>query len=211
MRRQVGFCDSDLPRGRTCFWTAEGQDGTLRGDHRNRPRHAQDRHGKHRLQHAALCLAARKTESRLRPTGQIAAASPKIAVPAQLIKTKAAKAAKSVAPRLLNRPLAAYLVRRGRIRTNTPLARLLSTRGITPRTFPGLFSKEGKIYALDNLPRDEFEGVFGYAGDSATDVGNERNYVSQDELIAGLEAEMRGTPLQLCHRVRRTLQVLLYS
>lgn len=100
---------------------------------------------------------------------------------------------RSTAPRQkpLARPAAFYIRQMGGIDPDSPLARELNSRDITPRTFPGLF-RRGGMKALDNIPRNEVD-IFGAAGDGI-DVGNERQYVGQDEWVAALEAEFTGNP-----------------
>jgi hypothetical protein len=109
------------------------------------------------------------------------------------------------AAKLPARPVSAILRELGGIDPTSSLAGDLRSRGITAKSFPGLFSKKGKVKitaqgdfstpslrSLDNLPAVEHP-LFAERGlvDDAT------GYIPEQAWIDGLEAELQGNPWRL--------------
>ena len=92
---------------------------------------------------------------------------------------------------LQKRPVAREIKTRGlQVDPQSLLADELRARGINARSAPGLF-KSGGLKAWDNLPAAEWGGY-------RYEVGEDGNgYLDQDGVIAALEAEMRGEPVQV--------------
>lgn len=87
------------------------------------------------------------------------------------------------------RPVATFLKRLGGVDPNSPIAAELKAIGVDSRSFPGLFSRDGRK-ALDNIPIDELpEGLRTHAG---ADDGN--GYVREQAFVDGVQAELEGRP-----------------
>lgn len=84
-------------------------------------------------------------------------------------------------------PLIKALKAKGGIRSGSVSAAELAHRGVTPKTVPGLFSKNG-IPGLDNIVRD-LDTPF----ELLADDGN--GYVDYDALIEAIDEEFRGNPV----------------
>lgn len=95
---------------------------------------------------------------------------------------------------MVKRPALETIKRLGGIEPDSPLARELRSRDITPKNSPGLF-KKGGVSALDNLPRSESD-FMPQNMSTGPDVGNANMYLSEDEWIAALEAEKDGNPFR---------------
>lgn len=85
------------------------------------------------------------------------------------------------------RPIAEIVKGLGGIDPRSSFAGDLRSRGITAKSFPGLFRKGG-AQTLDNVPASE-HAIF--AGRTAADAGG---YIDQQSFIDGLEAELKGEP-----------------
>jgi hypothetical protein len=99
------------------------------------------------------------------------------------------------------RPISDQIKAMGGIKPNTSLAAELRARGITAKTFPGLFSNKGRTVksaqgeyvlepraALDNIPMVEHPQF------EANGVISEDGYIPQQAWIDALESEMKGKP-----------------
>ncbi len=87
------------------------------------------------------------------------------------------------------RPVSTFIKRLGGIDPNSPIAAELKAIGVDSRSFPGLYSREGRK-ALDNIPVDELpEGLRLHAG---ADDGN--GYVREQAFVDGVQAELEGRP-----------------
>lgn len=78
---------------------------------------------------------------------------------------------------------------KGRIHPDGRFAAELATMDITPKKFPGYFSKNGEM-DLDNIPIDESAGLA-----AALDKTPDTPYFDQQELLDAIDAEMRGEPI----------------
>lgn len=85
------------------------------------------------------------------------------------------------------RPVASIVRDIGGIDPTSSLAGDLRSRGITSRTFPGLFRKGG-VGSLDNIPGTEHQ-LFLEQGRVNAD-----GYIDQQAFVDGLEAELKGEP-----------------
>lgn len=86
-------------------------------------------------------------------------------------------------------PALNVLKSRGGVRVGSPLASELANIGVTPKTVPGLFKKDGGRGAADNIVAREYD-IFDNIG---TD---ENGYVLQDDLIEAIRNEMAGSPVR---------------
>jgi hypothetical protein len=86
------------------------------------------------------------------------------------------------------RPIVSALRRFGQINPDGDVGRELKAMGITARSAPGLFSKQGAS-SLDNLPASEWEEIM---PGISQQVGVENGYLSQRGLIERIAAEIRG-------------------
>lgn len=84
------------------------------------------------------------------------------------------------------RPVSTIVKSLGGIDPTSSFAGDLRSRGITAKSFPGLFRKGG-VETLDNIPASEHPIFAGRATDGA-------GYIDQQEFINGLEAELKGEP-----------------
>jgi hypothetical protein len=96
--------------------------------------------------------------------------------------------------KLPKRPVADTLKNLGGIKPGSSLAGDLKSRGITPKTFPGLFRRSGRE-TLDNIPAADHPLMVGRGVD-----GN--GYVDQQAWIDGLEAELKGDPYRTAEQQR---------
>lgn len=96
---------------------------------------------------------------------------------------------------LPKRPALDRIKAMGGVEPGSVFANELKRSGITAKRFPGLF-KKGGVERLDNVPRDELDGMFGFINPEDVDVGNERLFVSEDEWIEALDAEAGGQPFR---------------
>lgn len=87
--------------------------------------------------------------------------------------------------KLSKRPVAAIVKGLGGIDPHSSLAGDLRSRGITAKTFPGLFNKNG-VQSLDNIPAAEHQ-LFTERGATTPD-----GYIDQQSFIDALEAEGKG-------------------
>lgn len=97
---------------------------------------------------------------------------------------------KPEAPKPLKRPLTNEVRKVGGVKPGSPAAIELNARGITPRTAPGLFRKDGHT-DLDNLPVSENEYLAQTVG-----VSEDGLYISPVGIIEGLTQEVAGQPVQ---------------
>src|SRR5690606_35763870 len=88
-------------------------------------------------------------------------------------------------PKLPARPVATIVRGLGGVDPASSLAGDLRSRGITPRSFPGLFRKGG-LDSLDNIPASE-HALF-------VDRSGLDGYIPEQSFIDGLEAELKGNP-----------------
>src|SRR5690606_39448222 len=88
-------------------------------------------------------------------------------------------------PKLSARPVAEIVKGLGGVEPSSSLAGDLRSRGITPRSFPGLFRKGG-LDSLDNIPASE-HALF-------VDRSGLDGYIPEQSFIDGLEAELKGNP-----------------
>lgn len=86
-------------------------------------------------------------------------------------------------------PIIALLKERGGVRVGSTLAKELNSRDITPKTFPGLFVKEGGIGDLDNIPTSELPKAF------RDEYANHKGYGELTDLYDALDREMNGQPV----------------
>jgi hypothetical protein len=84
-------------------------------------------------------------------------------------------------------PVLNMLKTRGGVRIGSPLAAELANVGVTPRTVPGLFKKEGGRGAADNIVARE-SNLFD------TFKTDENGYLHQDDIIEAVRNEMAGAP-----------------
>lgn len=84
------------------------------------------------------------------------------------------------------RPVADIVKRLGGVDPTSSLAGDMRSRGITAKSFPGLYRKGG-LQSLDNIPASEHAVFAGRATDGA-------GYIDQQAFIDGLEAELKGEP-----------------
>lgn len=105
---------------------------------------------------------------------------------AELTGAEGSRGGGATAPEATSRPVTGFVKSIGGIKPGSPLAIELEARGITSRSVPGLFRREGRA-ALDNIPFDELpselRGAMRPEGDTV--------YARQQEFIDGLEAELR--------------------
>lgn len=92
--------------------------------------------------------------------------------------------------KLPKRPVAAIVGKLGGIDPASSLAGDMRSRGITAKSFPGLFRKGG-LQAIDNVPMSEHP-LFAERG-----LDDGAGYVTQQSFIDGLEAELKGQPWRL--------------
>lgn len=86
------------------------------------------------------------------------------------------------------RPVAEIIKKIGGIDPRSSLAGDLRSRGVTAKTFPGLFRKGG-AQSLDNIPAAEVE-IFSSRNIADPATG----YIPQQSFIDALEAELKGDP-----------------
>lgn len=94
------------------------------------------------------------------------------------------------------RPVAAIVRELGGVDPTSSLAGDLRSRGITAKSFPGLFRKRGGLQSLDNIPGSE-HAIF-----TERNLVSADGYVSEQAFIDGLEAELRGEPWRLADEQR---------
>lgn len=100
---------------------------------------------------------------------------------------KEARTAENV--RLAKTPVLTILKRRGGVRIGSSLDANLRAMGVTPKTVPGLFKKEGGRGSADNIVGSEFE-LF----DSLPTDAN--GYVDENALMDAIRAEVSGNALR---------------
>ena len=86
------------------------------------------------------------------------------------------------------KPVADYLIARG-VRPDGSAAKYLAPLGLTPKTYPKMFSKTGSIVGLDNISAVEMNNELS----DATTVGEDGNgYADRDWIIEAISDEMLG-------------------
>lgn len=90
------------------------------------------------------------------------------------------------AANLPKRPVSTIVKNLGGVDPNSSLAGDLRSRGISAKSFPGLFRKGGRE-SLDNIPATDHPLMAGRGTDA-------NGYVEQQAWIDGLEAELKGDP-----------------
>ncbi|MFN7089987.1 MAG: hypothetical protein ACK4P4_05495 [Allorhizobium sp.] len=86
-------------------------------------------------------------------------------------------------------PVLGVLRKRGGVRIGSPLAAELNAMGVTPKTAPGLFRKDGGRGAADNIVAEEFDFFDDLPIDDA-------GYVSQDAILDAIRQEVAGMPVR---------------
>lgn len=86
-------------------------------------------------------------------------------------------------------PVLSILRQRGGVRIGSPLAGELNAIGVTPKTAPGLFVKDGGRGAADNIVAREHD-IFD------TFTTDQNGYVLQDDIIDAVRAELSGAPVR---------------
>lgn len=97
--------------------------------------------------------------------------------------------------KLPKRPVAAIVRALGGVDPTSSFAGDLRSRGITAKSFPGLFRKGGH-QTLDNIPTNEHP-IF-----SERNADDGAGYIPQQSFIEGLEAELKGEPWRLTEEQR---------
>jgi len=87
------------------------------------------------------------------------------------------------------RPVSEIVKGLGGVDPTSSFAGDLRSRGITAKSFPGLFKKDGGLKSLDNIPASEHP-IFTARNSIDPDTG----YIPQQDFIDGLEAELKGDP-----------------
>jgi hypothetical protein len=85
-------------------------------------------------------------------------------------------------------PILGWIKKNGGVKAGSPLAGELKAMGITPKTRPGLFRKNGKFGALDNIPAEEFNSRHGMVA-QADETGN---YVAEAFMLEEIRKEYSG-------------------
>lgn len=90
------------------------------------------------------------------------------------------------APTGKKKPFIDFLKKQGGVRIGSPLDKELRAAGITPKTAPALFKKEGLVGDVDNFVASEFEEATGLT------VEKEGDFIERQFLLDKLENEIRG-------------------
>ncbi len=85
--------------------------------------------------------------------------------------------------------VSALVLKSGKIRIGSPVAKELEYMGVTPKRKPSWFTEQGGKTSLDNIPADELAGAFGtYAGELSDEAG----YVPEGTILEALAREADG-------------------
>ena len=87
------------------------------------------------------------------------------------------------------KPVTDYLISKGKIRNGSGAAKFLEPLGLTPKTYPALFSSEGRIKGLDNIPHEEMSLAL---GDITNPENDGNDYVDREWIIESIRDEMLG-------------------
>lgn len=87
------------------------------------------------------------------------------------------------------RPVLSLLSQKGGVKIGSALDQELRHMGVTPKTAPGLFRKEGGLSAVDNLVAREDPLL-------ARMHTDQNGYADPDEILAAIRDEMAGAPLR---------------
>lgn len=101
-------------------------------------------------------------------------------------------------------PVINFLAQRGGVLRGSPFASELENMGITPKSYPRLFRKDGKR-DLDALPAEEFNQQFDDRGLVAAEDGN--GYVDTDWLMEQLRRESFGEGADTFENQQRAAQL----
>ncbi len=86
-------------------------------------------------------------------------------------------------------PVLSLLRALGRVQTGTALASELAAMDVTPKRFPGLFSKRGKVAEVDTLIGSEHPILATLPRQEGTD------YIDREAVLEAIRSELRGNPL----------------
>lgn len=89
------------------------------------------------------------------------------------------------------KPLISAIVSKGKIARGSEAEKALAGAGVTPKAYPRLFAKDGKVTELDNIVADELESTLGASGIFARDE-DLNGYVDRDQLIDLIREETDG-------------------
>ena len=115
------------------------------------------------------------------------------------------KARKPIKQLKAGKPLLKTLKEMGGVKLGSNLAGELNNLGITPKTYVGLFKKDGGIGDVDNIPASEFQAKF---PNVLPEI--EGDYVSRQYLLDRLADEARGQDIsQVPNEEQRNIQNFL--
>ena len=100
-------------------------------------------------------------------------------------------------------PLINMLIDRGKIKRGSPIAAELESAGITTKTHPRLFAKDGALSDIDNLVQQEVESELGVSGVFTPD---ESGYIDRQQLIDLIRDETFGNFIQTDEEVAQGQQ-----